>query len=76
MSNYIDPHSDWQVPLVLRGTIESWLGRSGALSALPDAPIVEDRRRTLRLRRWTLWLRRRRPVAKRSTAPQCRDVIV
>jgi hypothetical protein len=76
MCDYVDPHSAWQVPLVLRGTVENWLGRSGALSALPDAPIVEDRRWTLRLRRWALRLRRWRPVAKRSTARKCRGVIV
>ena len=37
---------------VLRPILTTWLIRSGALSALPDAPVVPDEpRRRLRLRR-------------------------
>ena len=38
---------DWQTTLVLRGALDRWLAQSGAVSALPDAPVVQDRGRLI-----------------------------
>ena len=54
---------------VLRPIVNTWLIRSGALSALPDAPVVPDepRRRP--------WLRLRRPTLTRpATRPRRADL--
>jgi hypothetical protein len=51
--------------LVLRPVVQTWLRRSGALSALPDAPVVPDRpRRRAR--------RRARPAEVAVTSPATR----
>ena len=46
-------------PMVLQTFFYDWLERSGALSALPDAPVIPDvPRRTARARRFMTALRR------------------
>lgn len=46
------PHLAEDINVVLRPAVHTWLIRSGALSALPDAPVVPDEpRRRLRIRR-------------------------
>jgi hypothetical protein len=56
---------DWQTTLVLRGAADQWLTQSGAVSALPDAPVVDDRPRWLARLRLAL-LARRRGVSSRT----------
>jgi hypothetical protein len=52
--------------LVLRPVVQAWLRRSGARSALPDAPVVPDRPRRRRRARPA------RPAEIAATSPATR----
>lgn len=55
---------------MFRGVFDDWQTRAGALSALPDAPVVPDEPRQVR----TAWRRLRTHFAR--TAPARRPVAV
>ena len=66
-------HQSDDITAFLRPVVDVWLRESGALSALPDAPVVPDEPR----RRWRLRPRRRYGAAspRRPQPPCVRDAV-
>jgi len=65
-------HDDWQTTVVLRGALDQWLAQSGAVSGLPDAPVVQDRKHLIA----RIWRAERfAPAARlRRRSPRLREL--